>query len=155
MARNRLGGLDPVGENLAQFVRLRRHHGEAIALLRIASKILVVIFLGLKKGDGRSYFGDDGRTPDPLAIETADHRFGDSLLAGIMEKDGRAVLRADIMPLAVRRRRIVDREEGGEQRLEVDFRRVEGDLHHFGVTPPRADGSGLRGGPWWRGTRAS
>ena len=59
--------------------------------------------------------------------------FGDVALLVVVVEDGRAVLRADVVALAVERRGVVRLPEDAEQVFERDFGRVVRDLHDLGV----------------------
>jgi hypothetical protein len=81
----------------------------ASALLEIP----LVVLLSAVERDGRSYLGRDAfAIPTLLALSRGERR---ALLAGRVGEDRRAVLIADVQPLTVARRRVVNPPEGLEQ----------------------------------------
>src|SRR5512146_2843476 len=124
------GAAAPRREGLAELLHLRCDDEGAIAGVGMALEVALVVglgrppvVLGLDLGDGanavRGQFGDDLSRDAHLLVA--------------MRVDARAVLRADIVALAIRRGRVVDREEDLEQVAKADALRVVGDAHDLGV----------------------
>src|SRR4029079_11789103 len=78
-------------------------------------------------------FGHDLARPQARGVDVGDGVLSDVLLLIARVEDRRAVARADVVALAITRRRIVDLEEELEQVTEADTRRIEDDLDRFGV----------------------
>ena len=78
-----------------------------------------------------------GRGKRPLFCEPLLRGARRRLLLGRVEEDGRAVLRADVGPLAVQLRRVVAVPEDVEQRVVRDHRRVVVHLDDLGVAGRR------------------
>src|SRR2546428_13245475 len=71
--------------------------------------------------------------PLPRARDAFLHALGDLPLLVVVIEDRRAVLRADVVVLAVHRRGVVHAEEVAEQLLVAELRRIEGHLDSLGV----------------------
>ena len=74
-------------------------------------------------------------------VDLRHHHLGGFVLRIVMAEDDAAVLRPDVVALAVLRRWIVDGKEYPQQIGVGNVVRVEGDPHHFGM--PRAAGANL------------
>ena len=99
-----------------------------------------MIVLGDVEGRSGDDLGDDGIIEDLLLRKGGDHVLGDRLLVRRVVEDRRPVLGADVMALAVERRRVVDREEDLEQLAVGDDVGIERDAHRLGVAgAARAD----------------
>jgi uncharacterized membrane protein (UPF0127 family) len=90
-----------------------------------------MVFFGTPEGLGRHDLGDDGPGESRLRVITRGFRFG--FLLRRMEEDGRAVLVADVRPLAVQRGWVVIIPENLEQVVIADDFGIESDFDHFGV----------------------
>src|SRR4051794_34231952 len=92
--------------------------------------ILMVVLRGPELG-----VVDDLRRdrPRPLLLRALDGFLGRLALLVVVYEDRGAVLRADVVPLPVRRGRIVQAEEEVEDVVVGDLRRVEDDLDGLGV----------------------
>ena len=77
-----------------------------------------------------------GRRNRPLASCGLLRGPGRGLLLGVVGEDGRAVLGADVGPLAVRGGRVVDRPEDVEELVVGDLLGVVVDLDDLGVAGP-------------------
>src|SRR5689334_22270783 len=88
-----------------------RPHEVTGVSIRIFDQVVLVLGLGLPERTYRFYLGQDPSRPQPGRIDIGDgvERHA-SLLVGRVE-DRRAIARADVVPLAVFRRRIVNLEE--------------------------------------------
>jgi hypothetical protein len=108
---------------------------------------------GLPKGTGRHDFSDHFAWPEAGGVYVRDRVFGDSpLLVGRVE-DGRPVTGADVVTLAVLRRRVVNLEEELEQVAVRELLGIEVDFDGFGVVAVvavgRVGGSRRRCSPPW------
>src|SRR4051812_41287009 len=77
---------------------------------RVALQVVLVLALGAvprrRRLDGRR----DRPRPRARRVHPRDHALGDRALLGRLREDRRAVLRPDVVPLAVARRRVVQLE---------------------------------------------
>src|SRR5829696_7159745 len=112
--------------------RTREVAGVAV---RVALQVVLVLRLGLPERTRRSDLGDDLAGPQPGRLDVGDGVLGDPALLLIEVEDRRAVARAEVVPLAVQRRRVVDLEEELEQLPIGGHFGVEGDLDRLGVGP--------------------
>jgi hypothetical protein len=97
-------------------------------------EVVLILGFGLPEATGRRDLSHRFRWPEAGGVHVRDRVFCDRpLLVGRVE-DGRPVLRADVVSLAVLRRWIVDLEEELEQVAVGELLRIEVDLGHFGVT---------------------
>ena len=88
----------------------------------------------------RLHLGHDRIIPHALGLQFRDDPLRHGFLLGAVVEDRRAILRADVPPLAVQGRGVVDREKDVQQVVERDDRGIEGDLQDFGVAGrPGAD----------------
>jgi len=92
-----------------------------------------VVGLGRRVVGEPGHFGDDRRAVGLAGLDVADDFFSHLLLRVVGVVDAAAVLRADIVALAVERGRVVHHEEDLEDFAQADLRRVEFELHHLGV----------------------
>ena len=90
--------------------------------------------LGLPEGDGLADLGHDLAGPQARGLDVGDRVLGDLALLVARVEDLRAVARADVVALAVLRRRVVDLEEELEDVPVGDALGVEDDLDRLGVT---------------------
>lgn len=109
-------------------------HELAVALVGIAGKIFLVIFLGGVEDFKRHELGDNG-VEVQLFISQLSHDFLSLrflLIVGV--EDGGAILGADIRALAVKRGRVVDSEKD-VQKVGIRYDcGVECDLYGLGMT---------------------
>ena len=89
--------------------------------------------LGLPEGTGGRDLGDDLPRPQARRFDVGDRVLGDLPLLVVRVEDGRAVAGADVVALAVLRRRIVDLEEELEEVAEAHLVGIEDDLDGLGV----------------------
>src|SRR6185312_5515443 len=101
--------------------------------VRIALEIVLMLGLRLPEIAGGRNFGGRLAGPKPGRIDVGDGVAGHALLLGAGIENRRAITHADIVALAVARRRIVDLEEELEQLPVAQEPRVEDDLDRFGV----------------------
>src|SRR5258708_38594286 len=103
----------------------------AVVSPRQALEIIMVVVLGWAE---RRRVGDLGHDRlRPAGLVALDGALGGFTLLIIVYEDRRAVLRADVVHLAVLRRRIVQPEEEVEDLVVADLLRIEADLHRLGV----------------------
>src|SRR5688572_11032611 len=105
---------------------------------RVTTRILLEIVLVIVLGTVPACLGDDLRhdraLPLPRRVHARLHTLRDLALLRRRVEDRRAVLRADVVALTVRRCRVVQTEEPLlEQRLVAQHRRIEHDPHRLGV----------------------
>src|SRR2546425_6824418 len=106
--------------------------GSRTALLEIP----LVIFLGAIERGRRGDLGDDGPAKASGGLRLFFGFARDGFLFGRMEENRRAILRAEIGPLAVELRRVVDLPENLQKLFVTQLCRVKRHLHDFGVTGP-------------------
>src|SRR5581483_10520190 len=94
-------------------------------------EVLLVVVLGLEELAGRDDLGRDPVRQPRLQVRP--RREGLLLLLGRVEEHRRAVLAADVRPLAVALGRVVRAPEEVEQLLVRDVRRIELDLDRLGM----------------------
>ena len=94
---------------------------EMAARAAVLLDVLLVILLGAPEGRGGSDLGHDRATEPAAGLELLLHRGGGRLLGLVVIEDGRAVLGADVRPLAIQRRRIVELPEDLQQLLVADL----------------------------------
>src|SRR5829696_7767030 len=110
--------------------RAREVAGVAV---RVALQVVLVLRLGLPERTGRGDLGDDLAGPQPGRLDVGDGVLGNPALLLIEVEDRRAVARAEVVALAVGRRRVVDLEEELEQLTVGGHLGVEDDLDRLGV----------------------
>jgi hypothetical protein len=93
-----------------------------------------VLGLGHPERDGLAHLGHDLAGPQPRGVDVGDRVLGDPALLLARIEDLRAIVRADVVALAVLGRRVVDLEEELEDVSVGDALRVEDDLDCLGVT---------------------
>lgn len=125
---------DEVGELLAELRDLGGDHELAVALTRIAREVLLVVILGGVEGLEREDLRHHRVRPELLGFELTDDFQRCRLLFGQGGEDGGAVLRADIIALAVEGGGVVNGEEDVQKVGVRDLGGVEGDAHHLSVT---------------------
>src|SRR6266446_1108443 len=101
--------------------------GGHTALLQI---FLVILLTAIERACGRD-LRRDGPLEFAAGIECCSRLLGRGFLLRGMKKNRRAILRAEVRPLAVHLRRVVRLPENVEQLLVTHFRRIECYLHHF------------------------
>ena len=117
-----------LGTNLGD---LRANDGCAVALVGVSCIVVMVFFLGDEEVERLLKGGDDGVVVDVAHV--GNHGLCRGSLFFRKWHDARAVLRPDVVALAVELGRVVDREEDLEEGLVGNDGRVELDLHHFSV----------------------
>ena len=100
---------------MAELGHFRSNHRPAVALERILLEVFLVVIFGNIKLVERRYFGDDWVVPNFGCTDLPDDFFGNFLLLLIALENGRAVLRAGIIALAVKGSRVVDGEKNCQQ----------------------------------------
>src|SRR5207244_433591 len=96
-------------------------------------EVLLVVVLGPPERRGRRDLGDDRSAEATRPLELVERSAGGVLLLGVVDEDGRAVLVADVGPLAVELGGIVTGPEDVEQLLVGDPLGVVVDLERLGV----------------------
>jgi len=95
-------------------------------------EVALVVVLGVIERRGGDDLGDDRPGQDLLVLITGGDR--QSLLLGVVNEDRRPVLTAEIPPLPVTGRRVVNRPERPQQLVVGDDRRVKPDVNRLGMT---------------------
>src|SRR5690606_26174153 len=126
-------GPSPAGEASAELRELGGHDHAAVALRRVVLVEARVVGLGRVVRAAALDAGDDGRIEYALGLQGGDHVAGGGLLLRVLGEDRRAALGPDVVALAVRSGRVVDREEDLEEFAVADAGRIEAHLHHLGV----------------------
>src|SRR5690606_10980201 len=80
----------------AELRHFRRDHRHAVALVRIALEVSLVVRLGRVPVAERDDLGDDRRVEDGFAFEPLDRLPRFALLVLVDEEDRRAILRPDV-----------------------------------------------------------
>ncbi len=124
---------EQVGVLLAELGHLGGDDELAVALARVARKVLLVVILGGEEGLEGQHLGDDRVRPEAFICKFVDDGIGSSGLFGQGGEDGGAVLRAHVVALAVEGGGVVDGEEDVQDIGVGDLRGVKGDAHHLGV----------------------
>jgi hypothetical protein len=89
--------------------------------------------LGLPERTRRRHLGHDLAGPQARRLDVRDRVLGDAALLLVDGEDRRAVAHADVVPLPVRRRRVVDLKEELEQVAVRGLLGIEEDLDRLGV----------------------
>src|SRR5580658_1470206 len=102
----------------------------------------IVLMLGFRFPEiaGGRHFGHDLAGPESGRLDIGDRLLGDPLLLGRRIENRRAIARAGVVALAVRRRRVMDLEEEFQELPIADLRGIEDDLDAFGMRPVMAIG---------------
>ena len=122
-----------MAEFLAELGDFGGDHKLAVGLVGIVFEIILMVILGAVEDIQRGDFGDDGVGPQVGGVEFGADGLRRFLLRLIVIEDGRAVLRADVVALAVGGGGVVDGEEDFQYLAEGDDAGVESDLDDFGV----------------------
>mgnify|MGYP000320097179 CR=1 FL=1 len=101
-----------------------------------------MVSLGNKEMTDRQQLGHDGGADETIPPQSFDHAGCERLLLLVMVENYRAILGTHIMPLTVQGSRIVNGKKYGQQRFDIDFHRVEFNLHDFRVAAGKAGGEG-------------
>src|SRR5262245_11159384 len=109
--RRRRLGFESGSEMLPELHDFRPDDCGAVTLERILREVFLVIGLRFIPGGCRYKLRDNRILIDLFFRERRDDFLCDPLLLGTMIKDGRSILSADIVSLAVKCRGIVDHEE--------------------------------------------
>src|SRR6185312_5815209 len=96
--------------------------------VRIALQVVLMLRLGFPEIPDRRDLGDDLARPEPGGLDVRDRVLGDALLLRTRIEDRRAVARAEVVALAVARRRVVNLEEELQQLPIARLRGIEDDL---------------------------
>src|SRR6476661_9376231 len=121
-------------ERLPELGDLGRGHRHAVALGRVLREKVLVVRLGREVAAQRLHLGDDGLAAVGLVLAQLPHDgLGLALLLVVAVVDPAAVLRADVVALAVQRGGVVHDEEDLQDLPRADLRRVVGELHHLVV----------------------
>jgi hypothetical protein len=129
-----------LGELLAELGDLGRDDDRAVRLAGISREVLLVVSLRLVERCDVRDLGDDRIFPEFRRRELRAHRLGNPALLGRLGEDHGTVLRADVVALAILRRRIVNREKHIEEVAVRQDGGVEGHAHDLGVSrSPAAD----------------
>src|SRR6185436_15789735 len=102
--------------------------------VRVALEVVLVLGLGLPERDGLADLRHHLAGPEAGRLDVGDRVLGDLALLVGRREDLRAVAGADVVPLAVLGRRVVDLEEELENVPIGDALGVEDDLDRLGVT---------------------
>lgn len=128
-------------EGLAKLRHLGRGHRQAITLVWVPFKeVLVILFCRPVIGQ-RQHFGHDGTRVSTAALKFCDQRQGFLLLPWGSEINAATVLRAMVMALGVQGGGVVYDKENLQNFTHTDLRRVIHQLHNFVV--PCAPGAHL------------
>ena len=120
-------------ELLLQLAQLGRNHVLAIGLKRIIGvELLMVAFRWIEFGE-RLQGCHNGIFKALGLVQFFDERRGFVPLLIIGVENRRAVLRTDIVALAIQCRRVMSGEENRHQIAERDLRRIEFNFNHFGM----------------------
>src|SRR5262245_23258560 len=106
---------------LADLANFGDRNGLNIRLIGIETGVILVVVLGRIKLAQRFERGDDRTRKGPLFVQCENLRFCDPLFVLVGEKNGGAVLRSNVVPLAIELCGIVGVEEHAEQGLVADF----------------------------------
>jgi hypothetical protein len=79
-------------------------------------QIVLMLGFGFPENTGRRHLGDNRGGPQPRCLDVGDGVARNALLVVIEIEDRRTVAGADVVALAVLRRRVVDLEEEFQQR---------------------------------------
>src|SRR5580658_10308776 len=97
-------------------------------------QILLVVVLGHRKGAGVDNLGRNRSSPLAARRDGLLHAQRDLALLGRRDEDGGAILRTDVVPLAVFGRRVMHSEEPLLEKVLVgDLARVENDPNRLGI----------------------
>ena len=103
--------LKSIRKIMAELCHFGSYHGPAVALERILLEVFLMVIFGDIKLVERRNFGNERVIPNLGCTDLTDDFFGNFLLLLIAIENGRAVLRADIIALAVKGGRVVDGEK--------------------------------------------
>jgi hypothetical protein len=101
--------------------------------VRIPLEIVLMLRLGFPENAGRRHLGHDFARPKPGGIHVGYRVFPDALLLIIHAEDCGTIAGADVVALAIERRRIMDLEEKFQKVAIADPGRVEYNLDSLGV----------------------
>jgi hypothetical protein len=107
----------------------------ACLVVGVFLQVVLILVLSLPEPAGGLDLGDDLAGPQAGRVGIGDRVLGDLLLLIAGLKDRGAVIGADVVHLAVDRRRIVDLKEELEDVAERGLLRVEDDLDRLRVGP--------------------
>ena len=104
-----------------------------VRLIGILTGIVLVVVLGRIKRRERFERGHDRPGKSLGGIELVDLGLGGFFLSLVGEEDGRAILRARVVALAIELRRVVGVEKHGQELIEGDLGRIESDADGLGM----------------------
>ena len=107
------------------------YDGRTVSLVGVSCVVIMMLFLGDEEVDWLFERGDDWIVVDVAHV--GDHGFGRGPLFLGKGHDAGAVLRTDVVALAIELGWVVNREEHLEQRFEGDDGWVKLDFNHLGV----------------------
>src|SRR5687767_14417690 len=128
------GGRRRLGGGLAVWQLPARPREVAVVAVRVALQVILVLGLGHPERDGRADLGHRLAGPQARGVDVGDRVLGDLALLLARVEDLRAVAGADVVALAILRRRVVDLEEELEDVPVGDALGVEDDLDRLGMT---------------------
>ena len=96
-----------VAKDLAKLFDLRPDHELAVALVSVLVEVILVVVLGLVENRERNDLGNDRAAKSPRGIELFFVALCQTLLFVAVIKNRRTILRPDVVPLAIERRRVV------------------------------------------------
>lgn len=129
-----LAAFEPLAELLAELGDFRGHDSRTIGLSRVSAEVaLMVVFCRVKSDRGDDLRHKSSR-PDPSRFEFSEPGLSNRLLFAVMEKNCRAILRANIVSLSILCGRVVDGEENLQQVAVADDLRIKLDLDNFRVS---------------------
>ena len=120
-------------ELLLQLAQLGRNHVLAVGLKRIIGVELLMVAFGWIEFGERLQGCHNGILEALGLVQFFDERRGFFPLLIIGVENRRAILRTDIVALAIQCRRVMGGEENRHEIAEGDLRRIEFDFNHFGM----------------------
>src|SRR6266850_296079 len=109
---------------LTHFTNFRDRNGLNIRLIGVEAGVVLVIVLGGVKLAQRFERSGDRPREGMLLVERTNLGFRGPLLVVVGMENGRAILRANVVPLAVELRRVVSIEKYVEQSVVADLGRI-------------------------------
>src|SRR5262245_34038726 len=123
----------PMSGALAPWQHPVRPHEVAGVAARVPQEVVLVLGLRFPEVVRGRDFGHDLAGPEAGGLDVGDRVLGDAALLVGRGEDRRTVARADVVALAVLRRRVMNLEEELEDLPEADLRGVVEDLDRLGV----------------------
>jgi hypothetical protein len=122
---------DAIRKRFAQFRHFRPRHSDAVALVRVFSEIVLVVFLSFGVVLQRQHLSDYGAAKQLVCRHLGDHGIGDFFLLGGAEVNAATVLRTHVVALRVQGCGVVHKEENLQNLGQIDILRVKGELHYL------------------------